>query len=336
MPIVNAYKYLGILFSTKLSFTATCKNLVSKAKNAVLCIMRRLRYLNNNNIGLLLKLFDCQIQPIVQYGSEIWGLQSAAREVENVQLFMLKRFLRVDMRTPNDFVYGDTGRYPLYINSAINCIRYWLKLLKMGSNRLPRKAYLMLFDLDSKEKKNWVSDVRCKLYQLGFGYVWLNQGVGDDAKFLCELRYRLVTSRWQEWDFHIQISDTFSMYRTFCTVYNTKSYLTMNLDVHLRSVITRFRFGISDLAQHYFRYRNNSDSDLLCPLCKNSTEDELHFVLCCPALVTFRNRYIPLKYHRYPTLFKLSLLLASEKENVIRNLSIYLYKALKFRSVVTS
>ena len=336
LPVVNAYKYLGILFSTKLSFKAACNNLSSKAKNAVLCIMRRLQHLNNNNLGLLLKLFDCQVQPIIQYGSEIWGLQSAALDAEKVHLFTLKRFLRLEMRTPNDFVYGDTGRYPLYINSAVNCIRYWLKLLRMESNRLPHKAYAMLFNLDLKNKKNWVSDVRCKLYQCGFGFVWLNQGVESVKPFLCELRYRLVACRWQEWNFHIQNSDTFSMYRTFCTVPGIKNYLNISLDGHLRSVIVRFRFGISNITKHYYRFRIHSDADLICPLCKNSSEDEVHFVLCCPVLVDLRDRYIPYKYHRYPTLFKLSLLLASENENVIRNLSIYLHKALILRSVLTS
>ena len=34
MPVVNVYKYLGVLFSTKISFTATCCDLSSQAKNA--------------------------------------------------------------------------------------------------------------------------------------------------------------------------------------------------------------------------------------------------------------------------------------------------------------
>ena len=42
LPVVNAYKCLGVLFSTKLSFTASCYDLTSKAKNAVLCIMQKL------------------------------------------------------------------------------------------------------------------------------------------------------------------------------------------------------------------------------------------------------------------------------------------------------
>ena len=67
--VVNVYKYLGVLFSTKLSFTATCCDLSGKAKNAALCIMQRLRILNNNSLEMFLKLFDFQEQPIAQYGA---------------------------------------------------------------------------------------------------------------------------------------------------------------------------------------------------------------------------------------------------------------------------
>ena len=39
MRMVNPYKYLGICFSTRLSFYHACQDLVSRAKRALLCIM---------------------------------------------------------------------------------------------------------------------------------------------------------------------------------------------------------------------------------------------------------------------------------------------------------
>ena len=53
-----------------------------------------------------MKLFDSQIQPIVQYGAEVWGLDKAAVCCEKVHLFALKRFLGVSTRTPNDLIYA--------------------------------------------------------------------------------------------------------------------------------------------------------------------------------------------------------------------------------------
>jgi hypothetical protein len=172
MPVVNAYKYLGIYFSTKLSFTNACKDLASRAKHALLCIMQKLSSLENQSFDLFVKIFDSQVQPIAQYGSEIWGLYDSAVHCESVHLCALKRFLGVSMQTPNDLAYGETNRYPIYLNSAIRCISYWLKITQMEDSRLPRKAYKMLHDLDARGKTNWVSKLRVKLYDLGFGYVW--------------------------------------------------------------------------------------------------------------------------------------------------------------------
>ena len=203
-------------------------------------------------------------------------------------------------------------------------------------SRLPFKAYRMLHDLDARGKRNWASNVRCKLYEYGFGYVWLNQGVGGMNQFLYAFRERLIACRWQEWDFHVQNSDRFSVYRTFCTVHDMKTYLLLNIDKHLKFIMTRFRLGISDIAVHHYRYKRHTDNDLICPLCKEVQEDELHFVLSCPTLSDLRAQFIPLKFHRFPSLFRLSLLLASRNESIVRNLSVYLYKALKLRSVVCS
>ena len=57
LPVVNVYKYLGIYFTTRLSFVSACKNLASRAKNAPLCILKKLRMLNNNSVEVFLKLF---------------------------------------------------------------------------------------------------------------------------------------------------------------------------------------------------------------------------------------------------------------------------------------
>ena len=77
----------------------------------------------------------------------------------------------------------------------------------MDVARLPRKAYRMLHKLDARGKKNRVSNVRCKLYLYGFGYVWLSQGAEGINHFLIAFRERLTICRWQESNFHVQNSD---------------------------------------------------------------------------------------------------------------------------------
>ena len=166
--------------------------------------------------------------------------------------------------------------------------------------------------------------------------MWLNQGVGRVNEFISIFRQRLIDCNWQKWHNHVQTSDRFYMYRAFCNTHEVKPYLMFNIDRHLKYIMTRFRLGVSDLNVHYYRYREFTDRVLICPLCKESKEDEIHFVLCCPVLKEIRQTFIPAKYYRHPCAFKLSLLLSSTKESEVRNLSLFLYKALKFRDIATS
>ena len=201
----------------------------------------------------------------------------------------------------------------------------------MEESRLPHKAYKMLYRLDASGKKNWVSNIRVCLYEHGFGHVWLNQGVGCENGFIRTFRQRLIDCRWQIWNHHIVSSERFELYKTFCSAHDIKTYLILNTDRHLKFITTRFRLGISELNVHRFRYKKANDLDLLCPLCKEVKEDELHFVLVCPALQGIRETFIQPKYYMHPCLFRLSLLLACTNVNTVRNLSLYLYKAFKYR-----
>ena len=98
------------------------------------------------------RIFDAQVQPIVLYVADIWGLESSSSVIDDVQLFGLKRYWGVDRRTPNDLVYGEVGRFPIQINASVCCMKYWLKLTRMEEHRLPLRAYKMLLNWDRKEK----------------------------------------------------------------------------------------------------------------------------------------------------------------------------------------
>ena len=337
MPVVNAYKYLGVYFSTKLSFSATCKDVASKAKRALLYVIQRLRQHNNSSVHVFLKIFDVQIQPIMQYGSEIWGLDKAANECEKLHLYALKKFLNVDIKTPNDLVYKEMCRYPITINSTINCIRYWIKLVQMENHRLPRKAYNVLYRLDNNGKETWATNIRLCLSQNGFGYAWMNQGVGNANTFLKTLKERLIDCKWQNVHDHVNTSDRFAFYSLISTTEKSLAcHLSLDIKLHLKRILTKFRFGVSSINVHYFRYRNYDERQLLCPFCQNVEENEVHFVLCCPLYENIRRHYIKEKYYRVPNIFKLRILLCSKNEKVVEDLCRFLYVAFKRRETFCS
>ena len=93
------------------------------AKKGVLEIVKLLSRIGCHSAKVFFKLFDARIVPMLLYGSELWG-HGKYDSLERVHLFACKKFLKVPIRTPNNIVYGELGRHPLYINSAIRCVKY--------------------------------------------------------------------------------------------------------------------------------------------------------------------------------------------------------------------
>ena len=265
ISVVNVYKYLGICLSTRLTFSHALKDMAARAKIGVVNILKPLWSLGEKSPSIFFKLFDIQIQPILNYGAEVWGLEADLEVAERIHLFAIKRFLNVSSRTPNVMVYGETQRYPLFVNIFVKSVKYWLRILKMPDYRFPYKSYTALLYLHEQNRKTWASSVCFLLYKYGFNHVWENQGVGDEKTFLKEFKNRLITEYKQEWSDSIAASERYLMYNTF------KSSLTMSPFLHdlkhikARNCLLRIRLGISQLRSHRLRFARNTEVDLACP-----------------------------------------------------------------------
>ena len=127
---------------------------------------------------MFFKIYDAQILPVLRYGSEIWGYHRFDA-IEKAHLFACKRLLNVGFQTPNAMVLGDLARFPIFILTAVRCIKFWLRILRLPEERLTKKAYNMLIHLQENGKKTWTFHVMQLICTNGFGEVWFQQGVGD-------------------------------------------------------------------------------------------------------------------------------------------------------------
>ena len=100
-----------------------------------------------------------------------------------MHLFAGDNILHVRNKTTNEVVYGELGRYPLFITATVRFIKYWLKLLTQPDNFYSRKTYKMLFALHDRGKTTWVSHVKLVLCNSGFEQVWLF-GCGNVKPFI--------------------------------------------------------------------------------------------------------------------------------------------------------
>ena len=71
VKVTNACKYLGMIFTTKLSVKAALSEVCSKGKKGAMEIQKSMRRLSTADPFLFWKLFDAQIKPILTYAAEV-------------------------------------------------------------------------------------------------------------------------------------------------------------------------------------------------------------------------------------------------------------------------
>jgi sialic acid synthase SpsE len=88
IDIVKKNVYLGVLFSGNGRFCKAIKSLANQANRAMFAVFKIIRQLDMP-IDCQLKLFDQVIQPVLLYGSEVWGFENTVL-LERVQLKFCK------------------------------------------------------------------------------------------------------------------------------------------------------------------------------------------------------------------------------------------------------
>ena len=173
LQVVNEYTYLGFTFTMKMSVTKGVDVLAVKGKYVCAVCVKYICRMSEMCKNGFFRIFDTRVQPVQLYSAEIGELCKLSN-VERVHTFACKGYFTVSLKKmPNKFVYGETGRYTTYIHSAVRCIRYWLRILKLDISHFPKQAYTMLFTVDERGKTCWASPVRNIQFSLSFGCIWL-------------------------------------------------------------------------------------------------------------------------------------------------------------------
>ncbi len=89
--------------------------------------------------SIAFQLFDAFVGATLNYGCEIWGFDKFI-EIERIHLKFCKRLLGIKASSSSMGVYGELGRYPLYINRNVRIIKYWCKLIH-SNNIIISKLY---------------------------------------------------------------------------------------------------------------------------------------------------------------------------------------------------
>ena len=220
------------------------------------------------------------------------------------QIFMLSKhhicLHAKGCQTPNNMIYGETGRYPLLIDSTIRSLRYLLKITNMPLNRFPRQAYTMLRnDVETTIQNNqptglhyWAKGIKECLEAYGFHDVWLNGRVADKSAFLSSFKNRMIGRFRGDWYSKISTSDRFSTYKVFKVTHQKEKYLDSITIKKFRDALIKLWLGICEIGVNK-RYHPINTVSQNCPFCRNDLENEYHFLFKCPLYSDIRLKYIP-------------------------------------------
>lgn len=85
-------------------------------------------------------MYDAIVIPTLLYASEIWALRYLEK-IGKTQVQLIKNILRLPRNTPIYLLRTECGRNHTAVEVLRRTLNWWLKLLQMKNQRVPRIYY---------------------------------------------------------------------------------------------------------------------------------------------------------------------------------------------------
>ena len=302
LEVVDDYTYLGIIFNFNGKFKKAVDKQIASARRA-LFILRKKAIKLKLPIDLQLELFDKTILPILLYGAEVWGYSSHKAQIEIFYRKFLKSVLRLNNRTPDPMVYGETGKTHIELYIKERMVNFWMRLVNGKQSKLSAILYKIIKakheDPLNDFKSDWISYIKNIFDSTGFSNIWQEAPVilslTDSPMSYVNwvkksLNLRLNDMFKQEWHSQMTSNKHCSNYRIFKDVLQLEPYLC-NLYDKERVNMCKFRCRASNLPAASTIVYNAEDE--LCKLCDlRECGDEFHYILRCPFFKNERKKFL--------------------------------------------
>ena len=324
LDIVDNYTYLGLLMKYNGTFNDAKVKLVDQAQKALFALYTKIRNLNIP-LDIQLQLFDSLIEPILLYGSEVWGFENSAI-VERVHLQFCKRILGVRKSTPNFMVYGELGRFPLDINIKLRMISFFNRIMK-NENKLSSVMFKLMYQLqqDGIGTFKWVTSVQNIFDNCGLSYIFFNQQYIDFSLFKPLIKQTLQDQFIQNWFSSIENSSRGNFYGSLKKQFELEKYL-LRLPEKYRIWISKIRTCNINIPIETGRWNNIPREERICTLCDSELlGDEFHYLYICKNenISTLRRKLIPNYYTVTPSIHKMEYMLSLCHKQLLSNVAIF-------------
>ena len=238
----------------------------NQGRRAMFSLLQKSRQLQLP-ISVQIELFNTLVRPILTYGSEIWGY-SGIEIVESLQLEYLKYILQMKKATPNCFVYGETGQFPLHIHVHSRMVKFWHKLSVDGEGKMSSSMLKTLnecFELNIFQS-DWLLCVKKILDECGLSFVWNHPKSVQTNWIVNRINQNLRDKFIQTWVRQCQESNKSCNYHIYKPTFEFEKYLDL-LPFCYRIALTKLRTANHKLPIEKGRYRNLPREQRTCNIC---------------------------------------------------------------------
>ena len=183
--IVNNYTYLGINFSSNGNFKVCKSNLKDKLRQSFYAIRRYLDFSSEIPSDTTNKFFKWLFQPILLYGSEVWGIYDKddftnweKDVIEKTHILPCKQSLGINKQCPNVAARNELGRLSLKVTIDINMLKCWIHLQNPPHDNIAKQCLQISKDMAEKNQPGISQEIKtlCDEYSSGSMILKENNG----------------------------------------------------------------------------------------------------------------------------------------------------------------
>ena len=199
-------------------------------------------------------------------------------------------------KTALQAIYGETGRFPLFIDIVTNLLKYWSRLCKQPVDSL---LYISLMENIKIGKGSWSSSIFHLLDCLGLDKFKDPRTTSVEEIPILNIKKTLKTHYQNSWAENLKSGNgkglENSKLRTYY-LFKTEHYKEPYLDFvkkkcQHRTALARFRTSSHKLEIEIGRYHNIDKDKRICKLCNSrELEEEIHMFSVCSAFDNSRSK----------------------------------------------
>lgn len=218
------------------------------------------------------------------YGSEVWGCLYGDI-LERGQLKFFKYILRVPSNVPSAYIRLECGRTHTKFRIFKRAIGWWVAILSMSDDRLPKLCFSRLLELESNFTLpfNWVSVLRTHLNVIGYEQLITISNVTDILKYKNDLIASYKNHMFScDVDFAVKSSFN-NFYRKISALEpSAESYLELIGSIEKLRVVAQLR--LSNKKRFSLKIGSKKIDifpENVCQFCNNGNNDLTHFLFKC-------------------------------------------------------